>query len=214
MKTVHKASKRNRKISLRATESAQNAVGMLEPGIELYGLTMGQFSLIDLILAVLRQTGPAHMTVSTWTAAGAEIKTASDLLENRDVLSMRFIVDRSFKTRQPEFADQLISRFGVDSVRTTRIHAKFVVIRNGDWNIAIRTSMNLNTNPRVENFEISDDAALCDFLDGIADDIFRQPTGENFTSQSRGPTLRHGKPKPSDGALSVDLDLEPVNISL
>ena len=59
MKTVHKASKRNRKISLRATESAQNAVGMLEPGIELYGLTMGQFSLIDLILAVLRQTGPA-----------------------------------------------------------------------------------------------------------------------------------------------------------
>ena len=78
MKTVHKASKRNRKISLRTTESAQNAVGILEPGIELYGLTMGQFSLIDLILAVLRQTGPAHMTVSTWTAAGAEIKTASD----------------------------------------------------------------------------------------------------------------------------------------
>ena len=195
MQTVHKAGKRNRTIALKSTESAENAVGVLEPGVELYGLTMGQFSLIDMILAVLRQTGPAHMTVSTWTAAGSEIKTASDLLESKDVFSLRFIVDRSFKARQPEFAEQLVSRFGVDSVRTTRIHAKFVVIRNSLWNIAIRTSMNLNTNPRVENFEISDDAALCDFLDGIADDIFRQPAEENFTAQTYGPALGGKSPR-------------------
>lgn len=57
-------------------------------------------------------------------------------------------------------------------MRSTRSHAKFVTLRNDDWNLAIRTSMNLNENERLELLEISDDPALADFLDGQVDQIF------------------------------------------
>jgi hypothetical protein len=68
--------------------------------------------------------------------------------------------------------------FGDACIRTTRSHAKFATIRNDRWAIAVRTSMNLNENPRLENIEISDDPALCGFLESVADDLYAdQPTG-------------------------------------
>jgi len=45
--------------------------------------------------------------------------------------------------------------------------------------LAIRTSMNLNHNPRLEDFEISDDPVLADYLDPVTAEIFaRQDVGE------------------------------------
>jgi hypothetical protein len=70
--------------------------------------------------------------------------------------------------------------FGDASVRTMRSHAKFIAIRNDRWSIAVRTSMNLNENPRLENIEISDDAGLCAFLWQIADDVFAEQAPGEF----------------------------------
>ena len=46
-----------------------------------------------------------------------------------------------------------------------RVHAKFVLLKNESWNIVINTSMNLNANKTVENFQIIDDVVLYDFMD-------------------------------------------------
>ncbi len=87
-------------------------------------------------------------------------------------------MDRSFETRQPEYCATLRCLFGDDVIRTTRSHAKFATIRNGEWDLAIRTSMNLNNNPRLETIEVSDSAALADFLDGVFDEMFEgRPAG-------------------------------------
>lgn len=162
-------------------ENAEKAVEGLEHGIEIFGFTMGQFSLIDLIIAVLRQTGPAHVTISTWTAAKAEVETAYRLLRESRVLSCQWLVDYSFPIRQPSYCERLRERFGDDCIRLGRTHAKFVLIKNDDWNVAIRTSMNLNTNPRFEQFELSDDPAMCGFLQEVVDDVFgAQEAGEGF----------------------------------
>ena len=64
--------------------------------------------------------------------------------------------------------------FGDDCIRTCRSHAKFATITNARWNLAVRTSMNLNHNPRLENMEISDDPDLCRFFTTIADEIFAE----------------------------------------
>lgn len=149
---------------------------MLAPNCELYGLTKGQFSLLDLVIAVLTQTGPAHVTVSTWTAAQAAIDESYKLLTENAVLSLRWLVDFSFLRRQPKYCELLVRRFGRDVIRVTKNHAKFIIVRNKRWNVAIRTSMNLNHNPRLENFEISDDPALCDFLESVVDEIFETHT--------------------------------------
>ncbi|MGH6920760.1 MAG: hypothetical protein ACREJ0_24010, partial [Geminicoccaceae bacterium] len=89
------------------------------------------------------------------------------------IRSLRMIVDRSFLTRQPEYCATMRLVFGDDTIRTTRTHAKFLLVRNESWDLAVRTSMNLNENPRLENIEISDDRALADFLTAVVDDVFR-----------------------------------------
>ena len=156
------------------TTAAAEALGALEHGQDVFILTYGQFSLIDLLVAILDQTGPADVTISTWTAADAHLERAADLLESAQVRSMRWIVDRSFENRQPDYCHHMRRLFGDDCIRTTRSHAKFLVIRNDEWSVVVRTSMNLNENPRLENAEVSEDPAFAAFFERIADEIFAE----------------------------------------
>ena len=168
----HDAQKREREIRAAKQGNARDAIGELRRGHEVYILTFGQFSMVDAITTILEQTGPAHVAISTWTAADAHLEKAAALLEGADILSMRWLVDRSFLTRQPEYCEKMRHLFGDNCIRTLRTHAKFVVITNDQWNIAIRTSMNLNENPRLESIEISDDADLAAFMLSVVDDVF------------------------------------------
>jgi len=162
---------KNREIRhLMGNENAFISIGKIYKGMEIYGLTKGQYSIINIIETILNQTGKADVIISTWTAANAEIKKAEYFLKNGNINRLHFIVDRSFPTRQPQYYKQLIDTFG-EIVSLTNSHAKFVIIKNDEWNIVIRTSMNLNENKRLENFEISDDKQLVDYLLCICDDI-------------------------------------------
>jgi len=167
--------------------NARAAVASLAPGVNVYGFTLGQFSISDLIAEVLEITGPADMDVSTWTASGAKIDEAFALFESGKIRRARFLLDPGFKNRQPKFADLLIRRFGADAVRTVANHAKFVVLRNDDWNVTIRTSMNLNNNPRLENYEINESAELADHMSAFMDYIFAVSSAdENWSRRDEG----------------------------
>ena len=174
--TVVKRRKINREIRhLIAGELCHTAVGGITQGMEVFGLTNGQFSIINLIENALNQTGPADVDVSTWTAAGAEIRRFEAFLANENIKRLRFLVDRSFPARQPKYFQMLLDLFGEDVVRVARTHCKFVVIKNDEWNIAIRTSMNLNENVRTENFEMSDSPDLVLYLTKAVDYFFTEP---------------------------------------
>lgn len=175
----HRADARRRKIRQAHTATARDVFRDLPPGAEIVVLTHGQFSLIDALEALLDTTGPADLTVSTWSAAGADLTHAHQFLVDGRVKSIRFVVDRSFATRQPDYCGVLRSLYGDDAIRTTRCHAKFATIRNDAWNLAVRTSMNLNENPRLELIEVSDDPSLAAFLDAEVDAIFAaSPPGD------------------------------------
>lgn len=152
--------------------SAADAVGPITHGMEVYGLSKGQFSLVELVTHVLDATGPADLVISTWTAAGADLAHTQSLLASGLVRSARWLVDFSFPARQPSYCQQLRDRFGDDAIRCTANHAKFVLITNETWTIAIRTSMNLNLNQRLESYEISDDPALAAWLLTIVEAAF------------------------------------------
>jgi hypothetical protein len=128
-------------------------------------MTKGQFSLLDLIRAVLAQTGPAHLIVSTWTAGIRDVENASMLIKRGKLLSLKLLCDRSFPRRQPKYCRRILEVFGADAIRCTRTHAKFALIGNDDWHVVIRSSMNLNRNPRFEQFDLDDDAELFRFFE-------------------------------------------------
>lgn len=143
-------------------------------------LTFGQFSIGDAVRHLLAYTGPAHVTVATWTAAAAEIERAYEMLTDQRITGMRWIVDRSFATRQPQYCRALVDRFGADAIRTTRTHAKFVVIRGETEPISIVTSCNLNANPRLETILAIRGEETAAWFDGIVADIWASTPAEHM----------------------------------
>lgn len=103
-------------------------------------------------------------------------------MRSAQIRTMRYIVDRSFEGRKPHDCRTMRQLFGPDCIRAIRTHGKWATVRNDKWNIVIRTSMNLNHNPRLEHMEISDDRAFADFFQALADKIFATVPADTFTS--------------------------------
>lgn len=171
-RAVHDAPKSRELRRLTNGENAWRAVSGLSRGGSILGLTKGEFSLIDMISALLDLAGPSEVVVSTWTAARKEISDSERLLKDGRIVSLRWLVDFSFPRRQPEYCELLRSAFGDESVRVSKNHAKFVIVRGGGWHLVVRTSMNLNKNPRLEYFEVEDSAELADFFAWVVDEVF------------------------------------------
>jgi hypothetical protein len=105
-------------------------------------------------------------------------------MRNGAIKSLRFIVDFSFPTRQPEYCAALRERFGDGCIRVVKTHAKFCAIVNESWNLVVRSSMNLNENRRMESFEISDCKPMADWLVDVVDKLFEfQPAGKGFSNR-------------------------------
>lgn len=143
---------------------AAEYIGKIERDTDIFGITKGQFGITDIIEHVLNQTGPAHIMISTWAAASADIRKQKEFLQNGKIKSIFFLIDRGFKNRQPENMAELEKLFCNDSYRFLSLHSKFVVIENDHWHVVIRTSMNLNENKRFENFEITEDEEFCEYF--------------------------------------------------
>jgi hypothetical protein len=157
----------------RAQCAAEAIAGLERDGCELVGLTRGQFSLSDLLVAVLDKTGPAALSISTWTAASTSVQSMLELLQTGQITRCRWLVDCTFVRRVPQLVAEIRRSFGDDALRVTRTHAKFATVTNEEWKVAIRSSMNLNQNPRLESYEIGHDPQLCAWLEGVLSDVWR-----------------------------------------
>ena len=166
--------KRARLEVMRQQSAAEAVADLARDGMELFGLTRGQFSLADLLVAILEKTGAAALSISTWTAAHADVERMMALLESGQITGCRWLVDQTLPRRTPALAAQIRNLFGDDAIRVTKTHAKFATIVNDEWQVALRSSMNLNQNPRLECFQVGHDPELCQFLGAALDDIWRR----------------------------------------
>ncbi len=157
---------------------ADSAIRGFDKNTRITGLTNGAFSLISLIRSVLKKTGAAHIVVSTWSSGFYDSNVIDGLLQSNSILSFKFILDRSFKTRQEKYATHITHLFSPENIRTTNTHSKFVLIWNENWNVCIRSSMNLNENKRCENFDLDNDIDIFNLFKNYTDELFaKQPEG-------------------------------------
>ena len=142
--TAHLRPKRRTRARFSKVASARDTIAGFGPDMDVAGLTYGQFSLIDLIQAALEITGPADVTISTWSAGFYDVEAAEKFRANGMLRSIRFVMDAaSMKRGQASVAD-IADLFGPEAIRSTRTHAKFALVRNEAWDVVITSSMNLN----------------------------------------------------------------------
>lgn len=163
--------------------TADQAVEYLVKDYRLIGLTRGQFSLIDLIHSCLKKTGPAKVICCTWSAGIKDANQVRWMLNSNLLESFTLVTDHSFATRQKKYALAIEDLFGSENIRTSEVHAKFVLIHNDNWKIAIRTSMNLNANKTCETFEIDESKEIFDFYFNFVKSTFEN-TPKGFEEKS------------------------------
>lgn len=158
--------------------SARDTIAGFGHDMDVAGLTFGQFSLIDLIQAALEITGPADVTISTWSAGFYDIEAAENFRANGLLRSVRFIMDAASMKKGQASVHDVAGLFGADAIRTTRTHAKFALVSNEEWAVVITSSMNLNLNPRCEQFEMTDDPERSRMFLSFVDELFLElPAG-------------------------------------
>ena len=175
-----------------ARDTARDIVGQIEPGYRLVGVTKGQFSLLDLCEALIEQCDGPDVTITTWTPGAAEMERVLWLLTTARIRTFRLLVDRSFPGRHPQYVARVTEICGAESIRMTRTHAKFALIDGGGYKLTIRTSMNFNSNPRLEQFDIDDDPEIFALFDGILTAIQASaPSGLSATPREVESAFKH-----------------------
>lgn len=144
--------------------SAAASIGPVEPGMALFLVTRGQFSMIDVVLHVLDQIGPASVALWTWAIADYEVEALAGLLAREAITSGTLIVDRSAEVRSVATIDAWRQRFGTETVKVCRTHAKVARIWNDRARVVARGSCNLNWNPRFEQVDITEGGPEFDLL--------------------------------------------------
>jgi hypothetical protein len=153
-------------------DSADRATDGFDKGCHIIGLTMGQFSLIDMIHSILKKTGPADLYIATWSAGIKDAHQVRWMLDSDLITGIRLLTDHSYVNRQSKYALAIEDLFGKENIRSSEMHAKFVVIKNAQFSVTILSSMNLNANRTCETFTIYEDHAITDFYMRFIDHHF------------------------------------------
>jgi hypothetical protein len=146
------------------SQNSDQALHQFQKGCRIFGFTNGKFSLIDLIHSTLKKTSKANVVVATWSAGIKDAHQIRWMLDSDLIQDFKILTDHSYKSRKGKYAASLEELFGIENIRTSEMHAKFVLIENAEYKVVIRTSMNLNANKTIELFEIDEDPELYEFL--------------------------------------------------
>ena len=157
--------------------NAKEVTDLLIKDCRLMGLTRGKFSLIDLIHEIIKKIGKSDIICCTWSAGIKDANQVKWMLDSDLINSFTLVTDHSYATRQQKYALAIEDLFGKENIRTSEIHAKFVLISNDDWKICIRTSMNLNANKTTETYELDDDKEIYDFYYNFIAHTFENMNG-------------------------------------
>jgi len=160
-----------RKTAVESFKTAADCIGTIEPGTSLFAITRGQFSMIDAALACLDQSGPAEVSLWTWTVAEYEIECLERLRNDNRITGATMIIDGGARNKNAGLIRQWKNTFGERSVRYVLNHSKIVTIQSEKFKLLLRGSMNLNFNPRFEQFDLTEGGPDFDLVKQIESEL-------------------------------------------
>ncbi len=160
-----------RRMAVEGWKNAAETIGPIELGLNLFAITRGQFSMIDIINYLLSQMGKSGVSVWTWVVADYEVEVMTALIENGRLTEGNLIVDYSAGKRNPEIIESWREKFGEGSVKVCKNHAKIARIWNNQYRFLARGSMNLNYNPRFEQLDLTEGGKDYELVERIENEL-------------------------------------------
>jgi len=155
--------------------SSPEGLGRITNGKAKHYYSSGAFNLIQLVLYILRQTGPAHLFLATYSISDRSITTLRNHMERNEILSIRFLIDNRVRSISPKPFDHLLAAFpGMTRCRT--LHAKVALVWNDQWHISVVGSQNATHNPKLERGIIHTSNSIFRFDKEILEYEFEQGT--------------------------------------
>lgn len=149
------------------------SIGLLEHGRQKHYYSDGNFNLIRLIFHLLKQTGPAHVFMTTYSISQQSLEKVQNALNKKDLLSIRFLIDNRVKVMSPKPFQMLRQTF---TYRCISLHAKVALLENDEWKISIVTSQNATDNPKLERGVIFTDDRIFNFDKTQLENAFNRGT--------------------------------------
>jgi hypothetical protein len=160
-----------RQTAIESFQSASETIGPITHEMSLFAITRGQFSMLDCILHVLTEIGQAKISVWTWAIADYEVEAMEGLMSKNSIIGGRLIVDTSADKRSQATINKWRTRFGEESVRIVKNHAKIARVWNEKYRVLLRGSMNLNWNPRFEQLDITEGGPDFELVQSIEEEF-------------------------------------------
>lgn len=142
-------------------KSLDEIVSEFRMGIEVHFVSDGAFSIHHLLAYLLKITGTAQVHIVTWTITELPARSLVMLKQDGLINHLSCIIDDRVKTRTPK-SFQLLDE-NCEKLVQKKCHAKGFLIRNENWSIVVKSSMNFTKNPRIEDGSIFFTQELYDF---------------------------------------------------
>jgi hypothetical protein len=152
-------------------QSLGKAIGKLENGKSTHFYSWGNYNLVALMLYLIKQTGPVHAFMTSYSFSQKSIEQLQNQLSKGQLLSFRVLIDNRVKSMSPLPFQMLMTSF---DYRCTSVHAKVSLLWNDHWKISIVTSQNATDNPKLERGTIFTDESVFNFdLKNLTDEYHR-----------------------------------------
>ena len=143
-----------------AEKALTRSIGQLENGREHHFYSWGNFNLVRLISYLIKQTGPAHVFMTSYSFSQKSIEQLQHKISKGEILSFRIILDNRVRVMSPKPFQMIAGSF---DYRCISVHAKVALLWNDAWKISIVTSQNATDNPKLERGTIFTDPQVFTF---------------------------------------------------
>jgi len=124
-------------------------IGLVKKEATVYWVSNGDWSMHEMLMALLDITGPAHVSISSYAMSESPARILALLKEKGSILSLSCVLDNRIDVRTAG-SFQLMKGIS-DRLILVDTHAKVTVITNELWSISVIGSANYTENKRYES---------------------------------------------------------------
>lgn len=155
-----------------ASNRVHDVLAMVQPGCCIHWVSDGEWSVHDLLLGLLQETGPADVYISSYAFSEYPARLIADLKDRKIIRSLYCLIDSRIDKRSASALN--LVRNCADQLKLVNTHAKVTVIENSRFVFCIIGSANYTTNKRYEAGMVIGDAVVSSFhKKWISDELAR-----------------------------------------